>query len=62
VTSARSSCEETDSYFIDSFGNQCLSVFRSLGLPSTAVFVRVSYTGVYFWNKSINLYELTIVS
>ncbi|MCH84347.1 pre-rRNA-processing TSR1-like protein, partial [Trifolium medium] len=33
-------CEETDSYFIDSFGNQCLSVFRSLGLPSTAVFVR----------------------
>ncbi|GAU30187.1 hypothetical protein TSUD_311380 [Trifolium subterraneum] len=40
VASARSSCEETDSYFIDSFGNQCLSVFRSLGLPSTAVFVR----------------------
>ncbi|KAG5030509.1 hypothetical protein JHK85_014491 [Glycine max] len=40
VASARSSCEETDSYYIDSFGNQCLSVFRSLGLPSTAVFIR----------------------
>ncbi|PNX55591.1 pre-rRNA-processing protein TSR1, partial [Trifolium pratense] len=40
VASTRSLCEETDSYFIDSFGNQCLSVFRSIGLPSTAVFVR----------------------
>ncbi|XP_004500884.1 uncharacterized protein [Cicer arietinum] len=40
VASAKSLCEETDSYFIDSFGNQCLSVYRSLGLPSTAVFVR----------------------
>ncbi|XP_061372793.1 uncharacterized protein LOC133315228 [Gastrolobium bilobum] len=34
------SAEETDSDYIDSFGNQCLSVFRSLGLPSTVVFVR----------------------
>ncbi|KAJ1397557.1 Ribosome biogenesis protein BMS1/TSR1, C-terminal [Sesbania bispinosa] len=40
VASTRSLCEETDSYYIDSFGNQCLSVFRSLGLPSTAVFLR----------------------
>ncbi|KAJ1427390.1 Ribosome biogenesis protein BMS1/TSR1, C-terminal [Sesbania bispinosa] len=40
VASARSLCEETDSYYIDSFGNQCLSVFRSLGLPSTSVFLR----------------------
>lgn len=40
VASARSSCEDTDSYFTDSFGSQCLSVFRSLGLPSTAVFIR----------------------
>ncbi|CAK8569166.1 unnamed protein product [Lathyrus sativus] len=37
---ARSLCEETDSYFIDSFGKHCLSIFKSLGLPSTAVFVR----------------------
>ncbi|WVZ19055.1 hypothetical protein V8G54_006377 [Vigna mungo] len=40
VASAKSLCEETDSNYIDSFGNQCLSVFRSLGLPSTAVFIR----------------------
>lgn len=40
VASAKSLCEETDSYYIDSFGKQCLSVFRSLGLPSTAVFIR----------------------
>ncbi|RDX77837.1 Pre-rRNA-processing protein TSR1-like protein [Mucuna pruriens] len=40
VASAKSLCEETDSCYIDSFGNQCLSVFRSLGLPSTAVFIR----------------------
>ncbi|KAK7352183.1 hypothetical protein VNO80_17601 [Phaseolus coccineus] len=40
VASAKSLCEETDSFYIDSFGNQCLSVFRSLGLPSTAVFIR----------------------
>lgn len=40
VASARSSCEETDSCYFDSFGNQCLSVFRSLGLPSTVVFIR----------------------
>lgn len=31
----------TDSY-IDSFGSQCLSVFRQLGLPSTVVLIRVS--------------------
>ncbi|XP_058785527.1 uncharacterized protein LOC131660324 [Vicia villosa] len=37
---ARSLCEVTDSYFIDSFGKHCLSIFKSLGLPSTAVFVR----------------------
>ncbi|KAL6578757.1 hypothetical protein OROMI_008973 [Orobanche minor] len=29
----------TDS-FIDSFGSQCLSVFRTLGLPSTVVLIR----------------------
>lgn len=29
--------------YIDSFGMQCLSVFRALGLPSTAVLIRVSY-------------------
>ncbi|KAK7317442.1 hypothetical protein RJT34_01682 [Clitoria ternatea] len=40
MASARSLCEETDSYYIDSFGNQYLSVFRSLGLPSTVMFIR----------------------
>ncbi|KAI4351507.1 hypothetical protein L6164_005873 [Bauhinia variegata] len=40
VASASSFCEESDSDYIDSFGNQCLSVFRSLGLPSTVVFIR----------------------
>jgi len=49
VTSAKPLCEETDSYYIDSFGNQCLSVFRSLGLPSTAVFIRVCYNGPIFF-------------
>ncbi|KAK4782398.1 hypothetical protein SAY86_016500 [Trapa natans] len=40
VASASSLCEDSDSYYIDSFGNQCLSVFRSLGLPSSVVFIR----------------------
>ncbi|XP_057748887.1 uncharacterized protein LOC130967838 [Arachis stenosperma] len=40
VASINSLSEETDSYYIDSFGDQCLSVFRSLGLPSTVVFIR----------------------
>ncbi|CAN4094075.1 unnamed protein product [Withania somnifera] len=38
VTSASSSNEE-DCY-IDAFGSHCLSVFRALGLPSTAVLIR----------------------
>ncbi|XP_044511758.1 pre-rRNA-processing protein TSR1 homolog isoform X1 [Mangifera indica] len=40
VASANSFCEESTSYYIDSFGHQCLSVFRSLGLPSTTVLIR----------------------
>lgn len=44
VASAESVCEETSSY-VDSFGEKCLSVFRSLGLPRTAVLIRVR---VYF--------------
>ncbi|KAK6933908.1 Ribosome biogenesis protein BMS1/TSR1, C-terminal [Dillenia turbinata] len=40
VASASSSGSENDTSFIDSFGSQCLSVFRALGLPSTAVFIR----------------------
>ncbi|KAE8057373.1 hypothetical protein FH972_014074 [Carpinus fangiana] len=40
VASASSSSEESTSYDIDSFGSQCLSVFRSLGLPSTVVLIR----------------------
>ncbi|XP_054810360.1 uncharacterized protein LOC129311900 [Prosopis cineraria] len=40
VASPNSLYAESDSYYIDSFGDQCLSVFRSLGLPSTVVFIR----------------------
>ncbi|CAN6998174.1 unnamed protein product [Brassica rapa subsp. trilocularis] len=34
------SANEDISSFIDSFGSQCLSVLRSIGLPSTAVLIR----------------------
>jgi pre-rRNA-processing protein TSR1 len=43
---------------VDEFGSQCLSVFRAMGLPSTAVFIRVSsshdhvslrYRATIFW-------------
>ncbi|CAK8539678.1 unnamed protein product [Lathyrus sativus] len=37
VTSARSSSEETASHYIDMFGNQCLSVFKSLGFEMFAI-------------------------
>ncbi|KAK4577823.1 hypothetical protein RGQ29_028089 [Quercus rubra] len=40
VASVSSSCEESPSCYIDSFGSQCLSVFRSIGLPSTFVLIR----------------------
>ncbi|KAM7489829.1 hypothetical protein LguiB_027313 [Lonicera macranthoides] len=41
VASGNSSCEDgSPDYYIDSFGSQCLSVFRSLGLPSTVVLIR----------------------
>ncbi|XAR61555.1 hypothetical protein NMG60_11016009 [Bertholletia excelsa] len=41
VVSASSSHEEDGpDYYIDSFGSQCLSVFRALGLPSTVVLIR----------------------
>lgn len=46
VASASSLCEDSDSYYIDSFGNQCLSVFRSLGLPSSVVFIRVRHSAM----------------
>lgn len=43
VASARSlDSEDNSSDYIDSFGSYCLSVFRALGLPSTAVLIRVS--------------------
>jgi len=43
VASTNSLYEENASDFgyIDSFGSQCLSVFRQLGLPNTVVFLRV---------------------
>ncbi|KAL0341101.1 UNVERIFIED_CONTAM: Pre-rRNA-processing protein T [Sesamum radiatum] len=31
---------DQENHFIDSFGSQCLSVFRTLGLPSTVVLIR----------------------
>lgn len=40
VASARSLDEDNSSDYIDSFGSYCLSVFRALGLPSTAVLIR----------------------
>ncbi|KAJ4702261.1 pre-rRNA-processing protein TSR1-like [Melia azedarach] len=40
VASASSLCEESTSDYIDAFGSQCLSVFRSVGLPSTVVLIR----------------------
>ncbi|KAL3845392.1 hypothetical protein ACJIZ3_002795 [Penstemon smallii] len=41
VASPNSLCEANDTAdFIDSFGSQCLSVFRILGLPSTVVLIR----------------------
>ncbi|KAK2995094.1 hypothetical protein RJ640_020734 [Escallonia rubra] len=41
VASASSACEEDGpNNFMDAFGSQCLSVFRSLGLPSTVVLIR----------------------
>ncbi|KAL2895554.1 Pre-rRNA-processing protein TSR1-like protein, partial [Bienertia sinuspersici] len=40
VTSASSPCEDGSSDFIDSFGEQCLSVFKAIGLPSSVVLIR----------------------
>ncbi|XP_024020075.1 pre-rRNA-processing protein TSR1 homolog [Morus notabilis] len=40
VASASYTCEGSISDYIDSFGSQCLSVFRSIGLPSTVVLIR----------------------
>ncbi|XP_020108456.1 pre-rRNA-processing protein TSR1 homolog [Ananas comosus] len=40
VVSANSLCDKASSSLIDDFGKQCLSVFRSIGLPSTAVLIR----------------------
>ncbi|CAH9128835.1 unnamed protein product [Cuscuta epithymum] len=39
VASASASSEENCPY-VDSFGSHCLSIFRALGLPSTAVLIR----------------------
>lgn len=40
VASASYYIEGSTSLYIDSFGSECLSVLRSLGLPSTAVLIR----------------------
>ncbi|KAL2472643.1 P-loop containing nucleoside triphosphate hydrolase superfamily protein [Forsythia ovata] len=40
IASPASLCEDGTGHFIDSFGSQCLSIFRTLGLPSTVVLIR----------------------
>ncbi|KAJ0250307.1 hypothetical protein HA466_0136600 [Hirschfeldia incana] len=45
-----SSAKENTSSFIDSFGSQCLSVLRTIGLPSTAVFIRDLPSGLKMKN------------
>ncbi|EOA39699.1 hypothetical protein CARUB_v10008343mg [Capsella rubella] len=40
VASASSPWEDNKFNFIDSFGSQCLSVLRTIGLPSTTVLIR----------------------
>ncbi|KMT17059.1 hypothetical protein BVRB_2g041210 isoform A [Beta vulgaris subsp. vulgaris] len=40
VASASFKCEDGSSDYIDSFGAQCLSLFKAIGLPSTAVLIR----------------------
>ena len=35
-------CEDGPSDYIDSFGEQCLSVFKAIGLPSSVVLICVS--------------------
>lgn len=40
VASTNSLYKEGSADYIDSFGAQCLSVFRAIGLPSTVVFIR----------------------
>ncbi|KAI3724622.1 hypothetical protein L2E82_36405 [Cichorium intybus] len=35
-----SSEKDSSNYYMDEFGTQCLSVFRALGLPTSAVFLR----------------------
>ncbi|CAA2933582.1 pre-rRNA-processing TSR1 homolog [Olea europaea subsp. europaea] len=40
VASPTSLNEDGTGHFIDSFGSQCLSLFRTLGLPSTVVLIR----------------------
>ncbi|GAB4854291.1 hypothetical protein Ancab_022877 [Ancistrocladus abbreviatus] len=40
VASASTLSEEDSADYVDSFGTQCLSVFRAIGLPSTVVMIR----------------------
>lgn len=62
VASASSSCEESDYNYIDSFGAQCLSVFRSLGLPSTTVLIRDLPTELKRRNDSKKMCTSSLVS
>ncbi|KAK1392977.1 Bms1-type G domain-containing protein [Heracleum sosnowskyi] len=63
VASAHDSSEaESSSYYIDSFGAQCLSVFRSLGLPSTAVLIRGLPTEVKKRNEMKKICASTLAS
>lgn len=59
VLSANSLYDCDSSSPIDDFGSQCLSVFRAMGLPSTAVFIRVSFHHKHLSCQTLyNCYQL----
>ncbi|CAH2036277.1 unnamed protein product [Thlaspi arvense] len=62
VASANSQSEENLSNIIDSFGTQCLSVLRSIGLPSTTVLIRDLPSDVKKKNKLEKMCESQLKS
>ncbi|XP_021732221.1 pre-rRNA-processing protein TSR1 homolog [Chenopodium quinoa] len=62
VTSASSPCEGGSSDYIDSFGAQCLSVFKAIGLPSTVVLIRDLPSDLKGRNESKKLCNSSLAS
>ncbi|XP_021761213.1 pre-rRNA-processing protein TSR1 homolog [Chenopodium quinoa] len=62
VTSASSPCEGGSSDYIDSFGVQCLSVFKAIGLPSTVVLIRDLPSDLKGRNESKKLCNSSLAS